>query len=131
MKTWNGYASEHSNNLVMIGTFKKAADAREATRAIDELTRQVSGENGAYSSDAPVHRYSEAMLDLMSRLRIHSLLPTELGQFEFEVHIESTDDRIQMTTQEIDISAFLKVLIEKGARVEVYSAHDYPVEKRA
>jgi len=31
-----------------------------------------------------------------------------------------------LTTDEVDISAFLKVMLDSGARIEVYSAHDYP-----
>jgi hypothetical protein len=30
-----------------------------------------------------------------------------------------------LTTEEYDISAFLKVMFLNGARIEVYSAHDY------
>ncbi|EUA59807.1 hypothetical protein I550_2955 [Mycobacterium intracellulare 1956] len=31
-----------------------------------------------------------------------------------------------ITTDESDVQALLKVLLDGGARVEVYSAHDYP-----
>jgi len=31
-----------------------------------------------------------------------------------------------LTTEEFDISAFLKVMFSEGARIEVYSAHNYP-----
>lgn len=31
-----------------------------------------------------------------------------------------------LTTDESEVSAFLKVMIQKEAKVEVYSAHDYP-----
>jgi hypothetical protein len=33
---------------------------------------------------------------------------------------------IVVTTDETDVQALLKVLLDKGARIEVYSAHDYP-----
>jgi hypothetical protein len=41
MKIWNGYGSEHSANLIMIGTFKEIKDAKEAFRKIDILKDQV------------------------------------------------------------------------------------------
>ena len=34
--------------------------------------------------------------------------------------------RLCLRRRKYDVSAFLKVLLDKGARVEVYSAHDYP-----
>jgi hypothetical protein len=42
------------------------------------------------------------------------------------VRVETKGNDIVLTTEEIEVSAFLKVLIDHGARVEVYSAHDYP-----
>jgi hypothetical protein len=44
MKIWKGYGSEHSMNLVMIGHFKEACDAREAKRLIDQLIERVARE---------------------------------------------------------------------------------------
>ena len=41
-------------------------------------------------------------------------------------YLTAEDDKVVVTTNESDVSAFLKVMIDKGARVEVYSAHDYP-----
>jgi hypothetical protein len=37
--------------------------------------------------------------------------------------------KVVINTDEIEVSAFLKLLIDNGAKVEVYSAHDYPDEK--
>jgi len=34
--------------------------------------------------------------------------------------------RIVVTTDELEVSGFLKLMVDKGAKVEVYSAHDYP-----
>ena len=60
-----------------------------------------------------------------SKLNVH-LRPAELEQFAYDVTVEVEDSQIVVTTDEIDVSAFLTVLIEKGARVEVYSAYAYP-----
>jgi len=35
-------------------------------------------------------------------------------------------DKIILTTEESEVSAFFKLMIIKGAKVEIYSAHDYP-----
>ncbi len=35
-------------------------------------------------------------------------------------------DKIIVTTEEFEVSAFFKLMILKDAKVEIYSAHDYP-----
>jgi Family of unknown function (DUF6375) len=41
VKIWNGYGSEHSANLVVIGQFEKAQDAAKAKQMVDWLIEQV------------------------------------------------------------------------------------------
>ena len=128
MKVWYQHGSEHSANLVMIGRF---ADAMEATRAkeiIDQLTRQVSADHdeGTIVLGSPSERYSNEMLSLLGRLNIMSIGSLELEQFLYDVRVEVEGSNLILTTDEIDISAFLKVMLDEGARIEVYSAHNYP-----
>ena len=42
MKIWNGYGSEHSMNLVLIGRFKRAQDAEKVEKDIEKLSVQAS-----------------------------------------------------------------------------------------
>jgi len=128
MKIWNGYGSEHSMNLVMIGRFKEVRDADTVKKVIDQIAQQVSTESSSASGDdsRSQNRYSDAMLKLLGTLSVNTIGPIELEQFLYDVSVEVEGNTIVVKTDESDISAFLKVLIEKGARVEVYSAHDYP-----
>lgn len=127
MKVWNGYGSEHSMNLVMIGRFKEARDADKAKKLIDELIKQVNAERDFYRSDASPEkrRFSEEMLNLLMSSQLTSIGPMELEQFSYDVNIQVAGNEVVVTTDEVDVLAFLKVLLDKGARVEVYSAHDY------
>jgi hypothetical protein len=127
MKIWYGYGSEHSMNLVMIGRFKDASDAVKTKEVIERLSEQVDAdvEAGLMEIGEVTDRYTDGMLDLLGRLNVH-LGPAELEQFAYDVTVEVEDSQVLVTTDEIDVSAFLKVLIENGARVEVYSAHYYP-----
>lgn len=125
MKVWNGYGSEHSANLVMIGHFKKADDASKAKEIIDAIGAQVSDEDQS-NSDNPPTRYTDGMSKVLEKVKVYSIAPNEFEQFRYDVRIEVRDNDLVVTTDEADISGFLKVLIEKGARVEIYSAHDYP-----
>ena len=107
----------------MIGKFKDVGSAEKAKAAIDEITAfmRVRDED---SRDAD--HYSDGVLAVLRKVEFHSCAPMELEQFTYDMSAELKGDQIVITTDEPDISAFLKLLIEKGARVEVYSSNDYP-----
>lgn len=129
MKIWSEFGTEHSSNLVMIGKFKTEEDAQHTKDAIYqfiELIRQASESDeiviGENNGDFP-----EKVLEFASaNSGFRSLNPHELEQFLYEMNIEKRGDAINITTDEYDISALIKIMFQKGARVEVYSAHDYP-----
>jgi hypothetical protein len=50
---------------------------------------------------------------------------SELEQFVYEVSVKLDNNKVVVTTDEIEISGFFKVLFDHGARVEIYSAHQY------
>lgn len=122
MKFWNSYGSEHSANLVMIGKFNTKVDAEQAFEAIDKIKEHLTKTQERYEGE---ERFSKPMLELLMGLKVHSLQPWELDQFNFDVRTQLKDDKIVVTTDESDFSGFLKLLIEYSAKVEVYSAHDY------
>ena len=128
MKIWCQYGSEHSANLVMIGHFEDATEATTAKEIIDALTDQVARdeESGALVVGSPSGRYGKEMLSLLSKLNIASIGPGELEQFAYDVRVDVQGSDVVVSTDEIDISAFLKVLFGRGARIEVYSAHHHP-----
>ncbi len=128
MKVWYQRGSEHSANLVMIGHFEDATEATKAKEIIEELTKQVAEDQdkGTLVIGSPPERYGKEMLDLLGRLNVASIGPGELEQFAYEVTVKVEGSKIVLTTEEMDISAFLKVMFDRGARIEVYSAHNYP-----
>jgi hypothetical protein len=128
MKVWFGFGSEHSMNLVMIGRFKDADSAYTAKDVIDQLTAQLEAdiEAGLTQVGEGANGYTDGMLDRLSKVRTHSIGPAEVEQLGYEVKVKLTNDEIVITTEESDVSAYLKIFVEHGARVEVYSAHDYP-----
>ena len=122
MKTWNNYSSEHSANLVMIGKFKDVSSAKAAKEAIDEIEKFVMDQNSLEGTK----RYSDEVMDLLRKLNFYWVMPGELDCFRYDIRSELQGDSIVVTTDETEIAALLKLLLAKGARVEVYSAHDYP-----
>lgn len=133
MKIWRGYGSEHSSNLVMIGRFKTVAGAAEAKRIIDRLTEQIRADVKAGlmdETDTP-QRFTDHIMELFKEVETYIVAPAELSQFNYEFSVEVQGDTLVLTTEEYDISAFLKILVNGGARVEVFSRHDYPTAKEA
>ena len=127
MKLWVGYGTEHSMNLVMIGKFDENEEASQAFAAIQHIIDQASAdvESGLLEVGDPPDRYTDAMMKLAQDLKFYSLHPGEFEQFVYEVAVDLKDDKIVITTDEADVSAFLKFLVDKGARVEVFSAHHH------
>src|SRR5205809_920057 len=126
MKIWNSYGSEHSANLVMIGKFKDEASAEKVKAIIDEITDYLST-TGEDHRDA--ERYSDGVMELLKKVNWYDVSPAELNQFYSDIHPVLKGNEIAIRTDEPDISAFLKLMVDHGARVEVYSAHVYPNAK--
>jgi hypothetical protein len=122
MKIWNAYGSEHSMNLVMIGRFKDAGAAEAAKDAIEELQEYFR----AQQPDGLT--YSDDVMEIFRRREIHSIGPAELEQFQYDVRVRATRSKLVLSTDEPDVSAYWKILIDRGAKVELFSAHDYPEE---
>ena len=128
MKIWNGYGSEHSMNLVMIGRFISAANASKAAESIEKFKEWVNAQVEAKTLEPgnPPTRYSDTMLAFLTEQKENSMGLSELEQFAYDVRVEVENDSVVLKTDETEISAFIKVLLSHGARIELYSAHDYP-----
>lgn len=126
MKIWNGYGSEHSMNLVMVGHFKTEDDAEKTQEIIEKLSLELRGK-----IDIGTNRqnYSSELLDILKDANCYILSPWELEHFLYDVHTRVEGDKIILETDETDVSAFFKLMMDKGAKVEVYSAHYHPDEK--
>ena len=80
MKIWNSYGSEHSANLVMIGSFKDAASAEKAKEIIDEITKFMMKTDADYRG---AEHYPDEVMDLLKRVKFYDVLPFELDQFRY------------------------------------------------
>lgn len=122
MKIWQGYGSEHSMNLVMIGHFKSADDAEETKQLIDKLTQEL-GKTGTIGSE--LTRFDEEVMNILRDAKCYILSPGELEHFLYDIHTEVDGDKIILTTDETEVSAFFKLMMNNGAKIEIYSAHEY------
>ena len=60
MKIWNSYGSEHSANLVMIGSFKDAASAEKLHKSI-EMVRGMAKQAGGNEDTKAVKTIADAL----------------------------------------------------------------------
>jgi hypothetical protein len=127
MKIWQSMGSEHSMNLVMIGRFDEATDAETVKGIIDKLiaTATADAASGNLDYGGRTTRYSDQMQATLADLELYSLAPHELEQFTYDVDVTRRGNRLVIKTDEVEVQAFLKVLLFKGARIEVFSAHDH------
>lgn len=126
MKLWMGYGSEHSMKLVMIGHFKDPQTAQEAQDVLEALKEEVLSMSSNGTLRQGSGRYSDGLLDLLRRVNIYDISPEEMEHFAYEFSSDAAGSDVTLQTDESDVSAFLKVFLNRGARVEVYSSHDYP-----
>jgi len=128
MKIWFGYGSEHSMNLVMIGQFKSINDAKEAEEIIEQIGEQfrTDTEAGLMELGGLSDSFSEPMLELLQKHRVYDIRPSELEVFACEFTVQAEGNELVVRTDESDVVALVKILLHKGALVEVYSAHEYP-----
>jgi len=123
MKIWKSYGAEHSTNLVMIGKFKEVSEAIETKEVLKLLFDKLPD---LVDFGVNTDRYSDEVGKLLSSKNIYTLSPLELVQFRYDISVELNGNEIHISTDEDDISAILKIMIHNGAKVEVFSAHDYP-----
>ena len=123
MKVWRGYGSEHSMNLVMIGQFKSVDDARKTKQTIDQLTEKLADK---IEVGRTRNRFGDEVSALLKDANIYTLGPLELEQFLYDVSTRIEEDKLILTTDESEVSAFMKLMIDRGAKIEIFSAHGYP-----
>lgn len=124
MKIWQSYGSEHSSNILVIGRFKTESDARKAEELIDNLTK-IASEKMDYSGRSR-SRIPENIWDELRKLDCYFLSPVDMDDFTFEGYVERKDNIVTISTEEYDLNAFLKIMIHSGAKIEMFSRHDYP-----
>jgi hypothetical protein len=107
----------------MIGQFKNQKDAKKTQNLIERLTAGLKDKIDIGTSR---DRFGDDVLDLLKETNCYSLSPSELEHFLYDTHTRVEGDKIILKTEESEVSAFLKLMVNNGAKVEVYSAHDYP-----
>ena len=103
--------------------FQSTDDAETTQKLFEQLSKELRDKIDIGTSQ---DRFSGDVMDLLRETNCYNLGPSELEQFLYDTRTRVEGDKIILTTDESDVSAFLKLMVTKGAKIEVYSAHDYP-----
>jgi hypothetical protein len=127
MKIWTGYGSEHSANLVIIGKFESAKVAQEALDLLNEATRIATADEAAghIKLGSPATKFSDAMMKLFTERNFMAFGHNDPEQLLYEYSASRDNDKVVIKTEEHDINAFIKILLDGRAKIEVYSAHNH------
>jgi hypothetical protein len=129
VKIWRGYASDHSANIVMIGEFKTEEDAERVYELINTLSENASSDSaeGILEYWDRNEQYSEETERRLRKLKLHNLSPADISDFAFlNTSIDRSGAVLRFRTDDVEIGGFVKLMVARGARVQVYSADDYP-----
>ena len=127
MKIWQGYGSEHSYSMVLVGHFPNIEKARTAESLMNELAKAAEGLVSAQEPtwQDPSPRPDETFWAFLRDLGLYDLTLGEVEQFGYDHTLTRKENRIEISTDEGDIQGLLKTMVSSGARVEIYSRHDW------
>lgn len=125
MRIWQSYGSEHSMDLVLIGRFETVSGAEEAIERMEALKAVAQRE---WSED-DWRRQDEVMPDTLAselmKLELYEMGRSDVDIYAIDYSIERKGSTVRIGTDESEVHGFLKVLLHLGARVEVFSRHDW------
>lgn len=130
MKIWYGFGSEHSANLVIIGHFKSAAEANDAINLINGAISAAaedrdSGELEPEFKGGKFTKRLRAFLNEATQGSYANFQYGDQGELLYDIDVEQDGDKVVITTDDLPIAPITKLLMNNGAKVEVYSAHDH------
>lgn len=125
MRIWHSYGSEHSMNLIVIGTFQSVPAAKAAAKrmaALKALAEQEWSDDDWRRTDVWM---SDATMATLRELELYDMGRVDVEMFAFEHTVKQRETSVRITTDESEVQGFLKVLLSLGGRVEVFSGDEW------
>ena len=123
MKIWKSFSAEHSAKLRIIGEFKTTEDIAKTREIINDLTNEVMKQDVSRQTSA---KCTDKITDIIKKYNCYCLGNEDLMNFTHAHNISYIGKNIEINTDEINIQGLLKVMLSNGAKIEIYSNHDYP-----
>ena len=125
MRIWHSYGSEHSMDLVLVGRFETVSGAEAAIERMEALKALAQAEWSDDDWRRQDERMPDTLLDELMKLELYEMGRSDVDIYALDHSVERRGSTIRIWTEESEVQGFLKVLIHLGARVEVFSRHDW------
>ncbi|MBR7828877.1 hypothetical protein KDK95_21385 [Actinospica sp. MGRD01-02] len=112
-------------DLVLIGTFETASGAEAAEERMKALKTLAEAEWSDDAWHSSVERMPEAIVDELIKLNLPTMGRYDVDNYAFEHSVERDATIVRIATEESEIQGFLKVMLQLGARVQVFSRHEW------
>lgn len=112
-------------DLVLIGRFETASAAEAAEERMKALKTLAEAEWRDDDWRGPFERMPDAILEELIKLNLTTMGRHDVDNYAFEHSLERSGSMVRIATEESEIQGFLKVLLQLGARVEVFSRHEW------
>lgn len=122
MKVWFGYGSEHSASLVILGTFKDVATAKEVIDILEDCqatAAQTSMQRDLNDADAMAAYHKH---------KIGDITLNDLEGITLDHHWVQEGKTVRITTDDTEIQAIMKILLSKEAKIQMYSSHSWTAD---
>jgi hypothetical protein len=112
-------------DLILVGTFETVTGAEAAIERMEALKALAEAE----WSDDDWRRQDEflpgSLWDELKKLELYQMGRWDVDIYAYDHTIERQGSTVRVWTEESDVQGFLKVLIDLGGRVEVFSRHHW------
>ncbi|MGH3193556.1 MAG: DUF6375 family protein [Streptosporangiaceae bacterium] len=125
MRIWRSYGSEHSMDLVLIGRFETVAGAQAASEQMEALKALAEAEWSDDNWRRQADRMPAALAEDLAKLNLYEMGRADVDIYAFDYTVEQDESTVRIWTDESEVQGFLKVLVHFGARVEVFSRHNW------
>lgn len=112
-------------DLVLVGTFETVAGAEAAVEKMEALRTLAESEWSDDDWRWRDERMPGSLMDALLELKLYDMGRSDVDIYAFEHTVERTGSTVRVETEESEVQGFLKVLIHLGARVEVFSRHNW------
>lgn len=112
-------------DLVLIGRFETVSGAEAAMERMEALKVLAEAEWSDDDWRRQDERMTDSLRDELTKLKLYELGRPDVDIYAFEHSIKRDGASVRIWTEESEVQGFLKVLINLGARVEVFSRHNW------
>lgn len=112
-------------DLILIGRFEAVENAKQAVEKMEALKTLADAEWSDDSWQDHDERMPETLRQGLFKLELYEMGRFDVDNYVYEHKVERNKTDVRIWTDESEVQGFLKVLINLGARVEVFSRHEW------